>query len=198
MAGIGVIVLAAGRSTRFAARPTSQAAGRDQWRPTGHRLPWHSGRDAGVGGVTVVTGADGIRGAARCTGCRCASCTQPAYADGMAASTRRGVRESCGHMRCGDHRARRSARRSGRGVSAGGRTVAGDGRTDRHSALCGGGGSVASDVCSRRRSSTSCSRFAAMSVRAVVVARDPCTRRRGTARVAGTARHRHARRILPL
>ena len=91
MSHIGTVVLAAGRSTRFAAPTPKLLAIVD-----GAPLVRHSvdaAIDAGVGDVVVVTGHQSDAVAAALEGLPARIVHEPRFADGMAISLRRGVSE---------------------------------------------------------------------------------------------------------
>ena len=90
MPRIGVIVLAAGQSTRFSDRGAHKLLAR-LGDSTVIRHAVRAAIDSGVGDVHVVTGAEAAGVAAALDGLDVRIVHEPAYGDGMATSLRRGV-----------------------------------------------------------------------------------------------------------
>lgn len=93
MARIGVVVLAAGRSTRFAAGQASKLLALVDGVPIVRRAV-AAAIDAGVGEVIVITGDRSEEVAAALDGLRARVVREPRFADGMATSLRRGISET--------------------------------------------------------------------------------------------------------
>jgi molybdenum cofactor cytidylyltransferase len=89
---IGIVVLAAGRSTRFAAGRSSKLLASVRGGPL-VRLAVAAAVDANVGEVVVVTGDRSDDVALSLTGLAARIVREPRFADGMAASLARGVLE---------------------------------------------------------------------------------------------------------
>jgi molybdenum cofactor cytidylyltransferase len=96
MARIGIIVLAAGRSTRFGASQQSKLVALVDGVPIVRRSVT-AALDAGVGDVVVVTGHQPDRVISALDGLHVRAVHEPRFGDGMAASLRRGVREFQDH-----------------------------------------------------------------------------------------------------
>lgn len=92
---IGVVVLAAGQSTRFSSGPSKLLATIDGIPLV--RLAVTTAVEADVGDVAVVTGHRAREVAAALEGLRMRVVHEPAFADGMAVSLRRGVRTLFSH-----------------------------------------------------------------------------------------------------
>jgi len=92
MAGIGIVVLAAGRSTRFAAGRASKLLALVGDTPL-VRLAVNPAVDANVGEVVVITGDRSDEVALSLTGLPVRVVREPRFADGMATSLCRGVLE---------------------------------------------------------------------------------------------------------
>jgi molybdenum cofactor cytidylyltransferase len=93
MSRIGVVVLAAGRSSRFAAGQASKLLAPVDGVPIVRRAV-AAAIDAGVGEVIVITGDRSEEVAATLEGLRARIVREPRFADGMATSLRRGVSEA--------------------------------------------------------------------------------------------------------
>ena len=91
MSRIGVVVLAAGRSTRFEARTPKLLTVLDGAPLVRHAV--NAAVDAGVGNVVVVTGHGSDAVTAALDGLPVRIVQEPRYAEGMALSLRRGVSE---------------------------------------------------------------------------------------------------------
>src|SRR5690242_4991532 len=92
MPGIGIVVLAAGRSTRFAAGRVSKLLALVGDIPL-VRLAVNAALDAHVGEVVVVTGDRSEEVALSLAGLPVRVVREPLFGDGMATSLRRGVLE---------------------------------------------------------------------------------------------------------
>src|SRR5678816_2645484 len=92
MAGIGIVVLAAGRSTRFAAGRASKLLALVNDTPL-VRLAVNAAVDAQVGEVVVVTGDRSDDVALSLAGLPARIVREPRFADGMASSLGRGILE---------------------------------------------------------------------------------------------------------
>jgi molybdenum cofactor cytidylyltransferase len=92
MSRIGVVVLAAGRSSRFAGGQASKLLALVGGVPIVRRAV-DAALDAGVGEVVVVTGDRSDEVAATLEGVQPRVVREPRFADGMATSLRRGVAE---------------------------------------------------------------------------------------------------------
>ena len=91
MSRLGIIVLAAGRSTRFSVGRTSKLLSPVNGIPL-IRLSVVAATDAGVGEVVVVTGDRPAEISSALAGLPIRIAHEPAFADGMAASLGAGVR----------------------------------------------------------------------------------------------------------
>ena len=92
MPGVGIVVLAAGRSTRFAAGRVSKLLALVGDTPLG-RLAVNAALDAQVGEVVVITGDRSDDVARSLAGLPARVVREPRFGDGMATSLGRGVRE---------------------------------------------------------------------------------------------------------
>jgi molybdenum cofactor cytidylyltransferase len=96
MASVSIIVLAAGRATRFGgASDHKLLATLDDAPVVRHAV--RAAVDAGVGPVIVVTGAEATRIAQAVSGLDVRVVHEPAFADGMSVSLRRGLRDAAPH-----------------------------------------------------------------------------------------------------